>query len=1138
MAGKLPRLTLGPFVGGVDLQSEASIMPQAYSPNAVDISMARGICETRAGYRVLDAEPSYLASSTPKAARQTLTLDAASSQSGSATFVRPIRNGFSIVYEGLPTDTSDGTYVIAAVHDGVNLIAQLEYVVLTSTVAYRLRVRDSSGNTYTATTPYQTTAAWGATRRYVTVVFSGTAAIYVGGVSQTITPTGSSTAVFSTPAAFYLSFDGTTNYASQAISQIVLVNRRLNAASGNIQNYAEDEPSQDSYFPLGFPVDSIENDPDILLHYTFTENTGTTVYDWSQFGTDLTLANTPTWVTGGGQHLYGRGLGMGVWRAKDGTRYNVLGFTRNAPRTTTNVKQGVIYVDRCDQSWAKGGASLNKDIYYIGGSATADQTSPSFAGLDSFARMLFLQIGHRLTVMNGVDYIRQITVATWNYLGGTAPPTAPVIVGTGTGSNWKVCYSYYNPIDDVETGRSPVATITDDALGTTVQWFLSSDAQFTHVRIYRTISDGTRFYLETTQAMGAAAYALAVTDANLVAMPVLPGDGSAEGNRKVKRLYLAFPDFSPEDGAYGPSLGSKGNQRSPAAQATTGVTGSGGSLSAGNYYVAYAYRNSTTGEETGMSPAVLQAVSANDRIDVSNMVLPGDSNYNQIVLYRTKVNAFTWYEDKVFTAAATNTLTQADSALTTTIETKALPPICPWGAIFANRLWLLANDGTLYWSTAGDYGSFPFENAHRVRGKIGGASILAVGSLLLVGFEDGVVYALPGPGGEVSLSYFVLVNFQLYSTDGGCIAQETAKATDIGILWLGIEGVYLYDGQTITLASARMTPFFRYLNLGRARYATALWKDDEHLYMIAVPRGFDKKARLNDSWVCMFTVGRAWMPYQLPPCDVLGILEDAGGTSRYCFQMPSGLLCELLTKSQTQQRIDPANAVYDGVETQTAANMANPTACSFDAPTYTAPAGFDGGFAVWMLRNSAVTSITNHTVQRWVLRNGTPFLSGLNFYPMFATAIGATFKGYLGGIRSQWVTSRFSCVPDEPDRACKIIDTFINQRFNPFTTPSIQAVLSGESPFQNTMTKLPSAIVAPATYVGIQHKETLILVEDGTAQKLQTEHGGWPDAATAQGVSAASKSHQFLFVNNPPEPNTGFVVQSVAFRYEAQESAG
>ena len=1127
-----PRLTLGNFTGGVDMQTDPSVLGMQFSPNAMDISMARGICESRAGYRILDAEPSYLASGTPRPSRQSLTFDAASSESGAATFTRPLKNQFSIIYEGLPTDTADGTYVLATVYDGSNLIARLEYVVASSTVAYRIRLRDSSGTAYTGITPALSTAAWGDTRRYVVAICGSSPAIYVGGVAQTLTVSGSQSGVFATPANFYLSFDGSAQHASQAISQIVLVNRNLTSFNGAIDNFAEAEPMRNTYFPMGYPVDSIENDPDVLLHYTFTENTGTTVYDWSQFGADMTLTNTPTWVTAGGQHLMGRGLGMGVWRAKDGTRYNVLGFTRNAPRGTTNVKQGVIYVDRCDKTWDRVGAALNKTVYYIGGSSTADQASPSYAGLDTFARMQFLQMGHRMAVLNGVDYIRTITVATWNYLGGTAPPSAPVVGSSGSGANFKICYTYYNPVDDVETGRSPLYTVTDDQIaGTTVQWFLSSDTQFTHVRIYRTINNGTKFYLETTQVMGAAAYTVAVTDANIISNPVLAGDGSAEGNRKVKRLYLAFPDFRPEEP-------NSGQQRAPASGPTLGVTGASGSLSTGNYYVAYAYRNSTTGDETGMSPWTLQAVTANDRIDVSAMVLPGDSNYNQIVLYRTKASAFTWYEDKVISAAATTTLTQADSALATTIETKSLPPLCPWGVVFGNRLWLLGTDGTLYWSTQGDLGAFPFDNAYRGRGKVGAASIVASGNVLMVGYEDGVVYAIPNPGSEVNLLFFMIVNYQLYSEYGGCIAQDTVRETAAGMLWLSTDGVYRFDGEIIERISDPVTPFFRYLNLGRARYATAIWKDDESLYMVAVPRGVDKTSRLNDSWMTYFTPGGRWMPYSLPPVDVMGLLEDANGNDHYCFLMPTGLLCELLTNMVTQQAITGEAPCYDGVETQAEATLAGVTACSCTALSYTAPSGFDGGFPMWMIRQTITSSITNHTVQRFVLRNGTPFLTGFNFYPMMVTGVTATYKGYLGGIRAYWITARFSCTPEEPDRASMIEDSFIHQKIGAFGTPSIQAVLAGETPNQSFMMKLPTPNTATA--YGIQHTATLAAVEDGPGTKLQTQHGGWPSVASAMStpVSAAARNFQFMFVNNPPTPNTTFIVASVAFRFTPQEYAG
>jgi exo-beta-1,3-glucanase (GH17 family) len=87
------------------------------------------------------------------------------------------------------------------------------------------------------------------------------------------------------------------------------------------------------------------------------------------------------------------------------------------------------------------------------------------------------------------------------------------------------------------------------------------------------------------------------------------------------------------------------------------------------------------------------------------------------------------------------------------------------------------------------------------------------------------------------------------------------------------------------------------------------------------------------------------------------------------------------------------------------------------------------------------------------------------------------------------------------------------------------------------MMKLPTIITAPSTYLGIQHPETLVSVADGNSVKLQVQHGGWPAAGVGQSASAASRTHQFLFVNNPPEPNTGFKVEGVAFTFTPQASA-
>lgn len=1154
----MARVTVGPFTKGLDCVTNPATLGGQFSPDCRDVRFNHGILESRPGYNILDCEPSYLDGVTQKGLWG-LTFDSASSEYGTASPACVIGNSFSVIWDLLPTETADGTYVMWRLYDGANTIAMVSYIVASGLVKFRVNLRNQAGTTYQGDTTAAAAATYGANRNYgiLSVASNGVVTLILGGAVQTLTA-GSMTGPYESADNFYLSWSGAGSYCSQRAREFVLLNRDIYGPDGyntlSVTDFSESDRALESYQPIGFPIDSINNDPDILLHYTFTENTGTTVKDWSRYGTDLTLFNTPTWVTSpGGQHLQGRGLGIGIYRPKTGLVYNAIGFTRNGTTSTNTAPEGVVYLDRTDRVWQ---GVAGQEYYYLGASSIADDTAGSLTGLDPYARHCYLQAGNSFQVHNGVDWARKY-VNVWSYIGGTAPATAPILGSSGTGSSgtWGYCYSYYSSTTFTETGRSPVTSITHaNKAATTINYFISSDTQFDRVRIYRTITGGAVYYLLVEQAMGTGAgpgYTDTIatnTDVLIVNNPVLPG-ADASGNAAVKRLYLTFPEY--QFGGYATrSQSAIGSIRQVPKAPPTGAAGArgaaaSGSLSAGTYYLAYSFYSTATGTETGLSPAFsVTGVLANESIDISNMSLPPYAEYDKIRIYRTKASATSleWFLDQEIAAATTATVSLSDASRTETIEKRALPPKCQYAVLFGNRVWMAGdpdNPGLLHWSEYGDHQAFPYQNSVAPRGMgVGISALHATEQYLFVSFEDGQCWILPQPGDDPDLILFVPMNLVLFSKFGGCVAHHTSKATNIGTMWLGKDGVYLLQGTTLTRASNRITPMFKLLNGARARYATGVWKSDESLYMVCFPRGFTGKARLNDTWVTYYTDGDAWSFDTLPPCDVMGTIEDSLKNPRFVFVMPTGILCELMTKTMLQEYVNSTEVVRtDGgnLSFPTAATATSPTPFTIVDPGVTANviygSGFTAGYAMWLLRTDAHTSALNNYAHRWVMRAGTPFAtSGLLYYPMFPSiaADSRVMKAYMGGIKAEWKSPKFDF--GYPYSFKTVTASLTGMKLDGDAgNYSVGSALCVKDTSYATFYKYPDANTAVATGNLIN---AVKLTYDSTTYAFSIQHD-WNGIGHARGRSVA-----LLLVNDPPQATYGMAISGVTFIFDMDPEDG
>lgn len=103
--------------------------------------------------------------------------------------------------------------------------------------------------------------------------------------------------------------------------------------------------------------------------------------------------------------------------------------------------------------------------------------------------------------------IENATVYKWGIAAPTAAPTIAVGAGTGLTGDYNAKYSYCRKQSSVvvsESNLSPAAssavTLADEDLSVT--WTASTDSQVTHVRIYRTIADGSIYYHDQDVAIG------------------------------------------------------------------------------------------------------------------------------------------------------------------------------------------------------------------------------------------------------------------------------------------------------------------------------------------------------------------------------------------------------------------------------------------------------------------------------------------------------------------------------------------------------------------------------------------------------------------------------------------------------------
>lgn len=121
----------------------------------------------------------------------------------------------------------------------------------------------------------------------------------------------------------------------------------------------------------------------------------------------------------------------------------------------------------------------------------------------------FNDTDQQVFALNGTDRkrINGSTVAEWGITPPAAAPTVAIGTGTGLTGTYKAKITYCRKVSSVVVSESnPSSASSGQALANEalrVTWAASADAQVTHVRVYRTLANGSTYFLDQDVAIGA-----------------------------------------------------------------------------------------------------------------------------------------------------------------------------------------------------------------------------------------------------------------------------------------------------------------------------------------------------------------------------------------------------------------------------------------------------------------------------------------------------------------------------------------------------------------------------------------------------------------------------------------------------------
>jgi hypothetical protein len=284
----------------------------------------------------------------------------------------------------------------------------------------------------------------------------------------------------------------------------------------------------------------------------------------------------------------------------------------------------------------------------------------------------------------------------------------------------------------------------------------------------------------------------------------------------------------------------------PGAAGPTLSTVSSGTVSSGEYQIAYTYKDRDLAYESNGS-SLYSTLTATDTGEIK-VIVPNstDPQVDAFVVYARKVSAGETVLRKVSSqaqsAGANSTFLITSTAWLSNDEIPTdhnVPPVLSFGVVWKNRWW--ARSGTvtnrlhftqLFLPQAWPalfYIDIPFERGDGIQ------AIVPLGDTLLV-FGSTKIFVILG---QTSLDFEVRPTI---ASEDGALGFRCCAAIENGVVHVGASGVYIFDGTTDRLLSFDLEPAWRDL-IGNASLAdlqkvAVTYHQPQKELRIAVPRRY------------------------------------------------------------------------------------------------------------------------------------------------------------------------------------------------------------------------------------------------------------------------------------------------------------
>ena len=350
-----------------------------------------------------------------------------------------------------------------------------------------------------------------------------------------------------------------------------------------------------------------------------------------------------------------------------------------------------------------------------------------------------------------------------------------------------------------------------------------------------------------------------------------------------------------------------------------------GAMSSGEYAFAFTYKDRDQAyESNGTTESTVTLTNSSGAFSV---VVPNSSDpqVDAVVLYARKVSAGETVLRKVSSQAqsggANSTFAVNSTSWTTADEiqtTHTLPPVLSFGVIWKNRWWARSASVTnrihfteLFQPQAWPgnyYVDIPFERGDSIQ------AIVPLGDTLLIFGATKIFIIL----GQSSLDFEVRPTL---SSEDGAFGPRAVCAIENGVVHVGANGVYLFDGTTDRLLSFDIEPAWRDLvsnatasDLSRV---SVVYHQRQKELRIAVPRRYPSGTR--GEWVLDLnrtrtTSAPAWTATDR---DIVGYVswdgpEGSGGDRGRLFSWPGSVARLYEEATGTSANSSNMTAEYEG----------------------------------------------------------------------------------------------------------------------------------------------------------------------------------------------------------------------------------